>query len=150
MALLCDLCDLRGRPCRALLFRTAPGRPSGVMRTSRLRALSLLALVPALSACSVALAGGGAERERPRPAPASRTAARPDLTPELSEALRALEARRLMVPVAGVAVGRVPDSFNEPRSGGRVHQAVDILAPRGTPVLAADDGRVLRLRSNAA
>jgi len=36
-----------------------------------------------------------------------------------------------------------------PRDGGRVHRAVDILAARGTPVLAADSGRVYRMRSNA-
>jgi murein DD-endopeptidase MepM/ murein hydrolase activator NlpD len=54
----------------------------------------------------------------------------------------------LMVPVAGVRPEQVHDSFLDPRSGGRVHHAVDILAPRGTPILAADDGRVLRLRRN--
>jgi murein DD-endopeptidase MepM/ murein hydrolase activator NlpD len=54
----------------------------------------------------------------------------------------------LMVPVAGVRPEQVHDSFTEGRSGGRVHHAVDILAPRGTPVLAADDGRVLRMRRN--
>ena len=54
-----------------------------------------------------------------------------------------------MVPVEGVAPSRVADSYNAKR-GTRVHRAVDILAPRGTPVLAADGGRVLRLRTNAA
>lgn len=34
------------------------------------------------------------------------------------------------------------DSFSEPRSGGRIHQATDILAPKMTPVLAAVDGRI--------
>ncbi|HLK11935.1 MAG TPA: M23 family metallopeptidase [Candidatus Binatia bacterium] len=60
----------------------------------------------------------------------------------------ALRARRLMVPVAGVSPDRVPDDFRSPRDGGRLHGAVDILAPRGTPVLSADDGRVLRLHRN--
>lgn len=54
-----------------------------------------------------------------------------------------------MVPVEGVEPSRVTDSYNAKR-GARVHRAVDILAPRGTPVLAADEGRVLRLRTNAA
>ena len=61
-----------------------------------------------------------------------------------------LRGRELMVPVAGVRPERVPDSFYDARGSSRLHHAVDILAPRGTPVLAADDGRVLRLRSNAA
>lgn len=59
-----------------------------------------------------------------------------------------LRLRMLMVPVAGVRPDQLHDSFLDGRSGGRVHHAVDILAPRGTPVLAADDGRVLRLRRN--
>jgi peptidoglycan LD-endopeptidase LytH len=59
-----------------------------------------------------------------------------------------LRLRMLMVPVAGIRPDQIHDSFLEPRSGGRVHHAVDILAPRGTPVLAADDGRVLRMRRN--
>ncbi len=61
----------------------------------------------------------------------------------------ALRDRRLMVPVAGVSPGEVPDTFGARRDGGlRTHGAVDILAPRGTPVLSADDGRVLRLKTN--
>jgi murein DD-endopeptidase MepM/ murein hydrolase activator NlpD len=53
-----------------------------------------------------------------------------------------------MVPVAGVSPDEVPDNFRAPRGGGRIHHAVDIRAPRGTPVLSADDGRVLRLHRN--
>src|SRR5438046_7076249 len=65
--------------------------------------------------------------------------------PTLDSALR---ARQLMVPVASVSPDQVPDNFRAPRSGARIHGAVDIPAPRGTPVLSADDGRVLRLQRN--
>ncbi len=56
----------------------------------------------------------------------------------------------LMVPVDGVEPRDLRDSFNAPRGEGRIHGAVDILAPRGTPVVAAIDGEVMRLRQSAA
>lgn len=55
----------------------------------------------------------------------------------------------LMVPVVGVAPGAIPDSFNEPRDGGRIHRATDILAPMGTPVVAAESGNIIRLSQNS-
>ena len=58
-----------------------------------------------------------------------------------------LAGRQLMVPVAGVRPDQVVDTYLEPRADGRTHRALDIMAPRGTPVLAADNGRVLRLRT---
>jgi peptidoglycan LD-endopeptidase LytH len=59
-----------------------------------------------------------------------------------------LRSRGLMVPVLGVYPDRVPDTFYAGRSGGRTHRASDIMAPRGTPVLSADSGRILRLDHN--
>jgi len=66
-----------------------------------------------------------------------------------SETVNYILGRGLLVPVAGVAVSQLTDTFDEGRDGGRVHRALDILAPRGTSVLSADDGRVLRVRPNA-
>lgn len=61
----------------------------------------------------------------------------------------ALRARKLVVPVDGVDAGRLIDTFAETRGGGsRLHGALDIPAPRGTPVLAADAGRVLKLHTS--
>lgn len=53
-------------------------------------------------------------------------------------------AATLTIPVAGVKVEDLLDTFNEAR-GDRTHEALDIPAPRGTPVLSATSGRVLRL-----
>jgi murein DD-endopeptidase MepM/ murein hydrolase activator NlpD len=48
------------------------------------------------------------------------------------------------IPVAGISRAQLKDHFDDAR-GGRVHRAIDIQAPRGTPVLAAIDGEVLKL-----
>jgi murein DD-endopeptidase MepM/ murein hydrolase activator NlpD len=55
-----------------------------------------------------------------------------------------LVARGLAMPVAGVRPADLIDSFADPR-GGRRHEAIDIAAPRGTPVLAVDDGTIAKL-----
>lgn len=61
-----------------------------------------------------------------------------------------LRERRLLIPVANAKLARIPDSFEDARDGQRRHRAVDIMAPRGTAVLAADAGRVLKLRKGGA
>ena len=58
-----------------------------------------------------------------------------------------LRRRNLRVPVAGVPAGKLPDSFREMR-GSRLHAALDIMAPRGTPVLSADSGTVAKLHTS--
>ncbi|MFN2502064.1 MAG: M23 family metallopeptidase [Pyrinomonadaceae bacterium] len=50
----------------------------------------------------------------------------------------------LIVPVAGVRAEQLIDSFSDARSNGRVHDAIDILAPVGTPVLAVADGEIVK------
>jgi peptidoglycan LD-endopeptidase LytH len=61
-----------------------------------------------------------------------------------------LRGRRLIIPVVGVEPEELHDDFNAGRSGGRRHHAIDILAPYGTPIIAADDGYILRLSRNKA
>jgi len=51
----------------------------------------------------------------------------------------------LIIPVAGVKPDQLIDTFADARSEGRLHDAIDIMAPSGTPVLAAADGRILKL-----
>ena len=55
-----------------------------------------------------------------------------------------------MVPVDGITPNLLRNSFDAPRGEGRFHRAIDILAPRETPVVAAISGQVLGLRQNAA
>src|SRR5690349_17341231 len=53
--------------------------------------------------------------------------------------------RDLMVPVKGVHAADIQDTFNDARGTERKHEATDILAARGTEVVAADDGIIKKL-----
>jgi peptidoglycan LD-endopeptidase LytH len=59
-----------------------------------------------------------------------------------------LASRRLIVPIAGIPRQSLRDSFDERRGSGR-HEAIDIFAPRGTPVVAVGDGRIVKLFDSA-
>jgi murein DD-endopeptidase MepM/ murein hydrolase activator NlpD len=52
---------------------------------------------------------------------------------------------QLLIPVAGVRAARLADTFAQARGLGRPHDAIDIMAPRGTAVIAAADGTVEKL-----
>ena len=119
------------------------------------RSVALVAAV-VCTACSRQLAVA-----RPSPSPSPATAApaprvvlagAPTLGRSAvsgAEALNYVLTRPLEIPVAGKSMAELQDTFDEGRDGGRVHRALDILAPRGTAVLAADSGRILRVKSNA-
>jgi murein DD-endopeptidase MepM/ murein hydrolase activator NlpD len=68
--------------------------------------------------------------------------------PATASDVEALRARALLLPVAGFDRRGLRDEFADARTG-HPHEALDLLAPRGTPVLAADDGFVAKLFTSA-
>ena len=61
-----------------------------------------------------------------------------------------LRRRPLLIPVRGLESDDLVSSFHDARGSSRRHEAIDILAPRGTDVVAADDGKVAKIFTSAA
>jgi len=76
------------------------------------------------------------------PAPARVDAAAPALTLASPDADA---PAGLLLPVQGIQASQLRDTFTDARSEGRVHDAIDIMADAGTPVLAVADGTVEKL-----
>ena len=81
-------------------------------------------------------------KSEPRPVTAPAAPATPMLSANPFEDLR---RRNLTLPVDGIKREDLRDTFNELRGGSRRHEAIDVLAPRNTPVLAVEDGKIARL-----
>jgi murein DD-endopeptidase MepM/ murein hydrolase activator NlpD len=80
----------------------------------------------------------------------SRPPAEISSTPRIGlEPLADLRKRRLELPVSGIPRNALTDSFNETRAAGR-HEAIDILAPRNTPIVAVEDGTIAKLFQSKA
>lgn len=106
--------------------------------------------------------GGRPEPARPEaaaaPTPTSAVPARvpppamaPSDVPELARgSAPAADQSRLLVPVQGITADQLSDTFNDARGSDRVHEALDIMAPAGTPVLAVADGPVAKLFDSKA
>jgi murein DD-endopeptidase MepM/ murein hydrolase activator NlpD len=65
--------------------------------------------------------------------------------PTLPTSLSSPLPSSLIVPVSSIKPTALSDTFTDARSGGRVHDAIDIMAARGTPVVAASDGKIVKL-----
>jgi peptidoglycan LD-endopeptidase LytH len=69
--------------------------------------------------------------------------------PAKSSAAESIEDRDLELPVEGVEEEELYDSYSDAR-GSRTHEAIDIMAPRGTPVHAVEDGTIKKLFTSKA
>ena len=67
----------------------------------------------------------------------------------VAELVAAEPPSSLPMPVRGVSIRSVHDTFGAPRPGDRKHQGIDIFAPRGTPVVSTTRGIVSRLGTNS-
>jgi peptidoglycan LD-endopeptidase LytH len=103
--------------------------------SSSLRA-GVLACVLTLAAC-----GGPPPPASPAP-PVGRWTEPPGRRPDAVVAPGA----SLAIPVRGIRPDQLRDTYSAARSGGRTHNAIDIMAPEGSAVLAAADGTILKLR----
>jgi murein DD-endopeptidase MepM/ murein hydrolase activator NlpD len=103
---------------------------------NRLGRTILAVIVIALMLFAVLLRFGSAVVRAPEPA------APPSAPPPQLPAAAETTTSGLVIPVAGVRADQLVDTFGDPRGTDRNHQALDIMAPHGTPVLAAAGGTV--------
>jgi murein DD-endopeptidase MepM/ murein hydrolase activator NlpD len=65
--------------------------------------------------------------------------------PQAGDDYQELVQRKPGLPIRGLVARDIQDTFQQARSGGRLHEATDILAPRGTPIVAMEDGVIQKL-----
>jgi len=78
--------------------------------------------------------------ERPPVAPAATTGSSGE-----SLDVETLRRKDLDIPVEDIDDEDLRDTFADARGGGRSHEAIDIMAPRGTPVIAVEGGTIAKL-----
>jgi murein DD-endopeptidase MepM/ murein hydrolase activator NlpD len=153
----------RRRHVAALVFATTCGFLAGMA------VMAVLTLVFRADTATPAASLGAVERGVRAPAVDARqvvnesaaAVAVPDVTiadapelaadpPDLDDAVDDLRRRQLDVPVRTIGREQLRSSFDETRGGSRRHEAMDLMAPRHTPVVAVESGIIARLFTSKA
>ena len=116
--------------------------PPAEAKPSRSAAASPAAAAPVLGLRGVDPAGP-ASAQPPTPLPGTEPS--PAGAGTTSATLPPPPSQALLLPVSGVQAAQLVDTYTQSRGAGRSHDAIDIVAPRGTPVYAVEDGRVAKL-----
>lgn len=119
-----------------------------IARANRLAHLQLVDSTAEVEPAPVSTSGP--VPRQPSPAVIPRALAVQAAPPSMVEAVSSLHERDLRIPVEGIKHDELDDTFTDARGLGRRHDAIDIMAPRGAEVRAADDGTIAKLFTSAA
>ena len=110
---------------------------------SRLKLILVIIVTAVISAVLTSAFWLAAFNRGPVPQPQSTPA--PPSTPSAQRPPLVVAPSGLAIPVVGVKPEQLVDTYTQARANGRVHDATDIMAARGTPVVAAASGTVEKL-----
>jgi peptidoglycan LD-endopeptidase LytH len=113
---------------------------AGVVTGGSLRGGPPVPVVPTVFAADLATPRGVVD---PLPPGAGSSPATSDAADDA--AITALRQRGLRLPIDDTDVERLKGMFSQPRGENPAHEAVDIVAPRDTPIHAVDDGTIAKL-----
>src|SRR5688500_7228899 len=116
--------------------RCARCAPAATAADARTASATTAATPPTASSSTVGVPTAAAPTRTPGVTP-------PPVPPSpLPAATTDTNTPKLAMPLPGLTATQLRDTFAETRGGERAHEALDLIAPAGTPVLAVADGHI--------